>query len=70
MRNLIPSSRRAITLAVMAGLSLPVVAQDNPVEEVVVTGSQSGTIHAIGREKAFAPYLALWGIPRNGHNDT
>ena len=39
MRNLIPSSRRAITLAVMAGLSLPVVAQDNPVEEVVVTGS-------------------------------
>ena len=39
MRNLIPSSRRAITLAVMAGLSLQVSAQDNPVEEVVVTGS-------------------------------
>ena len=30
----------------------------------------SGTIHAIAREKAFAPYLALWGIPRHGHNDT
>lgn len=43
MRNNFPSSRRALTLAVMAGLSLPVVAyaqdSDNAIEEVVVTGS-------------------------------
>lgn len=42
MRKNIPSSRRALTLAVISGLSihaLPAVAQDTPVEEVVVTGS-------------------------------
>jgi iron complex outermembrane recepter protein len=43
MRNNFPSSRRALTLAVMTGLSLPVVAyaqdSDNAIEEVVVTGS-------------------------------
>ena len=39
MRNSVPSSRRAITLAVISALSAPVLAQDNVVEEVVVTGS-------------------------------
>jgi outer membrane receptor protein involved in Fe transport len=39
MRNSVPSSRRAITLAVISALSAPVFAQDNVVEEVVVTGS-------------------------------
>jgi outer membrane cobalamin receptor len=42
MRRNFPSTRRALTLAVMAGLSVQAVqatAQDTPVEEVVVTGS-------------------------------
>ena len=40
MRRNFPSSRRALTLAVMAGLSFQATAQDNNVvEEVVVTGS-------------------------------
>ncbi|MDG1952158.1 MAG: TonB-dependent receptor plug domain-containing protein, partial [Gammaproteobacteria bacterium] len=39
MRNSVPSSRRAITLAVISALSAPVLAQDNLVEEVIVTGS-------------------------------
>mgnify|MGYP001068248312 CR=1 FL=1 len=42
MRRNFPSSRRALTLAVISGLSvhaLPAVAQDTPIEEVVVTGS-------------------------------
>ncbi len=40
MRKNFPSRRRAITLAVLAGLSFPVAAQDSAdIEEVVVTGS-------------------------------
>jgi len=42
MRRTFPSSRRAITLAVISGLSVTVLsasAQDNAIEEVVVTGS-------------------------------
>jgi len=39
MRRNFPSSRRALTLAVMAGLSFQATAQDTTVEEVVVTGS-------------------------------
>ena len=42
MRRTFPSSRRAITLAVISGLSvnaLSASAQDNAIEEVVVTGS-------------------------------
>ena len=40
MRNKFPSKRRAITIGViLAGLSFPVVAQDDDIEEVVVTGS-------------------------------
>ena len=42
MRRTFPSSRRAITLAVISGLSvnaLSASAQDNSIEEVVVTGS-------------------------------
>ena len=42
MRRTFPSSRRAITLAVISGLSvtaLSAAAQDEPVEEIVVTGS-------------------------------
>ena len=42
MRRTFPSTRRAITLAVISGLSvtaLSAAAQDEPVEEIVVTGS-------------------------------
>ena len=42
MRRTFPSSRRAITLAVISGLSVTALsasAQDEPVEEIVVTGS-------------------------------
>ena len=42
MRRTFPSSRRAITLAVISGLSVTALsasAQDNAIEEVVVTGS-------------------------------
>ena len=40
MRKKFPSKRRAITIGViLAGLSFPVVAQDDDIEEVVVTGS-------------------------------
>jgi len=42
MRRSFPGSRKAITLAVLAGISFPVVAQDDPeaeIEEVLVTGS-------------------------------
>ena len=41
MRRIFPGRRRAITLAVLAGISFPVVAQDDPsdIEEVLVTGS-------------------------------
>lgn len=41
MQSKFPSSRKAITLAVLAGLSMPVLAQDQDetIEEVVVTGS-------------------------------
>ena len=42
MRRTFPSSRRAITLAVISGLSItatPALAQDGEIEEVVVTGS-------------------------------
>ena len=40
MRKNFPSRRRAITLAVLAGLSFPVAAQDSAdIEEVIVTGS-------------------------------
>ena len=41
MQRNFPGTRKAITLAVLAGLSMPVVAQqgDDAIEEVVVTGS-------------------------------
>lgn len=40
MRRIFPGRRRAITLAVLAGISFPVVAQDDAeIEEVLVTGS-------------------------------
>lgn len=42
MRTIFPGRRRAITLAVLAGISFPVLAQDDTdaeIEEVVVTGS-------------------------------
>ena len=42
MRRTFPSSRRALTLAVISGLSInatPALAQDGEIEEVVVTGS-------------------------------
>lgn len=42
MRNHFPGTRKALTLAILAGISLPVAAQsqsDTTVEEVVVTGS-------------------------------
>ena len=39
MRRIFPGNRRALTLAVIAGLSTQVAAQDNLVEEVIVTGS-------------------------------
>ncbi|PCJ25202.1 MAG: hypothetical protein COA96_07830 [SAR86 cluster bacterium] len=39
MRRIFPGRRRAITLAVLAGISFPVAAQDSNIEEVVVTGS-------------------------------
>ena len=39
MRTKFPCSRRAITVAIIAGMSLQASAQDEPVEEIVVTGS-------------------------------
>ena len=40
MQSKFPGARKAITLAVLAGLSMPVLAQDDDeIEEVVVTGS-------------------------------
>ncbi|MXZ33437.1 MAG: TonB-dependent receptor plug domain-containing protein, partial [Gammaproteobacteria bacterium] len=41
MQSKFPGARKAITLAVLAGLSMPVLAQDDEdaIEEVVVTGS-------------------------------
>lgn len=41
MRRIFPGRRRAITLAVLAGISFPIAAQqdDSDIEEVVVTGS-------------------------------
>lgn len=40
MQSKFPSTRKAITLAVLAGLSMPVLAQEqDTIEEVVVTGS-------------------------------
>ena len=40
MRKNFPSKRRAVTIGViLAGLSLPVAAQEDDIEEVVVTGS-------------------------------
>lgn len=39
MRRICPNPRRAITLAVMAGLSFQAAAQDAGIEEVIVTGS-------------------------------
>ena len=39
MRTKFPCSRRAITVAIIAGMSFQASAQDEPVEEIVVTGS-------------------------------
>lgn len=39
MRKICPNPRRALTLAVMAGLSFQAAAQDASIEEVIVTGS-------------------------------
>ena len=39
MRRICPNPRRALTLAVLAGLSLQAAAQDASIEEVVVIGS-------------------------------
>ncbi len=39
MQNKFPCARKTLTLAVLAGLAMPVAAQDDGIEEVVVTGS-------------------------------
>ena len=39
MRTKFPCSRRAITVAIIAGMAFQASAQDEPVEEIVVTGS-------------------------------
>lgn len=39
MQTKFPSSRRALTIAIIAGMSFQVSAQDTPVEEITVTGS-------------------------------
>lgn len=39
MHTKFPSSRRALTIAIIAGMSFQVSAQDTPVEEITVTGS-------------------------------
>ena len=39
-------------------------------EHSITMDKQSGTIHAIRWEKAFASDLAFWGISRNSNDDT
>ena len=39
MRRIFPGTRRALTLAVIAGITTQAAAQDDLVEEVIVTGS-------------------------------
>ena len=76
MRRIFPGRRRAITLAVLAGISFPVVAQDDAsdIEEVVVTGSYiRGTpldapspVQVVDRESIEAQGAAvIWDVIKN-----
>ena len=76
MRINLPSSRKAITLAVLAGLSMPVAAQqdDDAIEEVVVTGSfirgtpldAPSPVQVIDRTSIEAQGAsAIWDVIRN-----
>lgn len=75
MRRIFPGKRKAITLAVLAGMSFPVVAQDDgSIEEVLVTGSYiRGTpldapspVTVIDRDSIEASGAAvIWDVIRN-----
>ena len=76
MRNRIPSKRKAITIGViLAGLSLPVAAQqDDDIEEVVVTGSfirsspldAPSPVQVIDRDSIEAQGAAIiWDVIKN-----
>ena len=76
MRKKFPGTRRAITLAVLAGLSFPVAAQqdDIDVEEIIVTGSYirgspldaPSPVQIIDRDSIQASGAAvIWDVIRN-----
>ena len=76
MRKKFPGTRRAITLAVLAGLSFPVAAQqdDIDVEEIIVTGSYirgspldaPSPVEIIDRDSIQASGAAvIWDVIRN-----
>ena len=75
MRNTFPGRRRAITLAVLAGISFPVIAQDDgDIEEVLVTGSfirgapldAPSPVQVIDRDSIEAQGAsAIWDVIRN-----
>ena len=75
MQRKFPCARKALTMAVLAGLSMPVAAQDDDaIEEVVVTGSfirgtpldAPSPVQLIDRESIEAQGAAvIWDVVRN-----